>query len=187
VQFQIDGNLGYVAAVGEMLLHSHIPGVLSLLPALPKTLPRGHVYGLQVRGAVEVSMGWSNGVLVAVELVFHSKHFWQKARVPYELYAGVSRAHKDSDFDIHMFIAAPNRLRGVGHHSYNTRVGINQFAVVSDHIPEDMETKQVVTELSVRTTDFPCVVTLCISDGDVQCKGMLEDMRVYREQKDRFV
>jgi hypothetical protein len=140
------------------------------------------VYGLQARGAVEVSMGWSKGVLVAVELVFHSKHVWQRARAPYELYAGVSRTHKGSNYDIHMVITAPNRLRSIGLHSGEVRVVVNQFSRAPDHIPDDMETKQTVMELSVGSTDFPCVVTLCVTD-DFQCKGMLEDMRVYREQK----
>ena len=44
--FQLDGNLGFAAATVEMLLHSHVRGEITILPALP------HVWA-QEGGAVE--------------------------------------------------------------------------------------------------------------------------------------
>ena len=70
-QFQIDGNLGYVAAISEMLVQSHIPGQLLLLPAVPSSLAeRGVVRGLKARGQVSVSLSWAGGQVTACLLRF---------------------------------------------------------------------------------------------------------------------
>lgn len=34
----MDANSGYFAALSEMILQSHIPGVINLIPSLPKQL-----------------------------------------------------------------------------------------------------------------------------------------------------
>ncbi len=77
VQFQIDGNLGYVAAVGELLLQSHVPGHLLLLPALPVALAEhGQARGLRGRGDVEVWMSWVASAATAAVVRFLSPHPW---------------------------------------------------------------------------------------------------------------
>ena len=74
--FQLDGNLGYVAAVNEMLLQSHTPSILRLLPALPAAWASGKVLGLGARGDVVVSMSWRAGRVRVARLEFLSPHPW---------------------------------------------------------------------------------------------------------------
>lgn len=79
-EWEIDGNLGIMAAIGEMLLHSHeLRGhakdgtpeyTLALLPALPTGPPwaNGSVRGLKARGNITVDITWKNGKVTGYQL-----------------------------------------------------------------------------------------------------------------------
>ncbi len=60
--FQIDGNFGYTAGVGEMLLGGS-DGVVRVLPALPKEWTRGEFSGLVARGGVTFDCRWEYGMI----------------------------------------------------------------------------------------------------------------------------
>lgn len=56
--FQMDANLGFTAAILEMLVFSK-PGWIELLPALPAELPKGRISGVLCRGWIKLdSMCW---------------------------------------------------------------------------------------------------------------------------------
>lgn len=60
--FQIDGNFAFTAGICEMLVQCR-DGIITLLPALPRSLDTGSVSGLCLKGGARLSMSWSGGRL----------------------------------------------------------------------------------------------------------------------------
>lgn len=65
--FQIDGNFGITEGIREMLMFTK-PGVISLLPALPRDWKKGEIQGLICCGGHKLSIFWEGGHLARAVL-----------------------------------------------------------------------------------------------------------------------
>lgn len=63
-KFQIDGNLGVLAGINEMLFYEE-EGIIELLPALPDNWESGEVKGILVKGG-EISFKWRESKVISV-------------------------------------------------------------------------------------------------------------------------
>ncbi|MGN1418210.1 MAG: glycosyl hydrolase family 95 catalytic domain-containing protein, partial [Acutalibacteraceae bacterium] len=63
--FQIDGNMGFIAGINEMLITEE-NGLIELLPALPESFGvSGKVRNMVVNGA-KISFRWKNGLVTEI-------------------------------------------------------------------------------------------------------------------------
>lgn len=77
--FQIDGNFGGGAGIGEMVMQSH-EGYIAIIPAVPEGLS-GSFTGLKARGDVTVSAEWKNGKVTSLKL-YSDKDCNVKVKLP---------------------------------------------------------------------------------------------------------
>lgn len=79
--YQIDANLGWTAAMLEMLLFS-APGIIKVLPALPGRWKQGSIRGIQARGGVEVAIRWDMEAARAGVRLRSSRDQWLTVKFP---------------------------------------------------------------------------------------------------------
>ncbi len=63
--FQIDGNLGFVSGLCELLIQSH-NNKIKILPAIPSEVPSGEFVGFRVRGGEKFSVKWKDNMVERV-------------------------------------------------------------------------------------------------------------------------
>lgn len=101
--FQIDGNFGGAAGIGEMLLQSHTE-FIDVLPALPAAFANGEVKGICARGGFVIDMKWSNSKLEYIKVV-------SKAGQPLQLrYNDIPKFYKTEINGVYKFDASFNKL-----------------------------------------------------------------------------
>ncbi|NOT90219.1 MAG: glycoside hydrolase family 95 protein [Ferruginibacter sp.] len=101
--FQIDGNFGGAAGIGEMLLQSHTE-YIDILPALPAAFANGEVKGICARGSFVIDIKWINGKLEYVKVL-------SKAGLPLQLrYNDIPKYYTTEKNGVYKFDASLNKL-----------------------------------------------------------------------------
>jgi len=91
--FQIDANMGFTAAVYEMLMYSDLTKI-KLLPAKPEEWAKGSITNLHVRGGLTVSIRWSEVAVKATVKAYRDKEINVGAPVGFTLKSAY--AYKES-------------------------------------------------------------------------------------------
>ena len=100
---QIDGTMGVIAGITEMLVQSH-EGVIDLLPALPDEWEEGSFNGVCVRGGFELDMAWKEKSITELNIVSKAGNTCRiKAGIPVQVQSGGKnikvKKHKDGSVE----------------------------------------------------------------------------------------
>ncbi|HNU87430.1 MAG TPA: glycoside hydrolase family 95 protein [Ferruginibacter sp.] len=101
--FQIDGNFGGAAGIGEMLVQSHTQ-FIDILPALPAAFANGQVKGICARGGFVMDIKWANGKLQQLKV-------FSRAGLPLQLrYNGTIKNISTTKNGVYTFDASLSKL-----------------------------------------------------------------------------
>lgn len=166
--------MGFVATMVEMLVHSHIPGWIHLLPSVPDEWSAGTVKGLRVRGNAQVSIHWEAHNIVVAFLSFGSNHPWWR---------GVSiETDRDGLYEVNpnqytVNLLSKNKIKAVDVsgdiNDPNSSFQSCSMSVSFDTFHRSSSVQQDVHSISFQQTQmiFPCGILLCdMQINDEQCK-----------------
>ena len=153
--FQIDGNFGYTAGVGEMLVGGS-DGVVRILPALPPEWHTGEFSGIVSRGGISFDCKWQNGKItylcataktdITVELRFSAPEGqYSDACMHLNLKAGeIKVIYKKTD------VAVKTRLEKA-HHKWHSTIA---KLVSVPYIGEEEELKSIIPLVEAAQNEF---------------------------------
>lgn len=190
-KFQLDGNIGFIGLIHEMFMQSHIPGFLHFFPSVPYSFVKGsgHFYGLKVRGDITVSFQWEHGKIMALEMIFNSKHPWLYNIELHSKYQGFyNSAENKENSEISLFMRTPNPLKIVQYIKGND---IKKYKICNARLQlkRNSKTSDWLQNLVLFTEkdDFSCRITFCgvekgrkqnvdMSDEKEKCRKSLEEL-----------
>lgn len=169
-KFQLDGNLGYVAAINELTVQSHIPGVYFLLPTGDHLSDNGYIKNLRVRGDGTVSYKWMSNQVKGAKIVFKSPHPWlygyAKSPLP-----GFFTFNNITDGPVIIAFGSPNEL----HVSSLTGTCASSSADDSNNIISQLPNlfRKNTHFINIKVLKFPCTFFLCSELGEEKCRDDL--------------
>jgi len=164
---QLDGSMGYLAAINEILVQSHIPGKLYLLPCLTSTIKKyGKLIGFTARGNILLDMEWSDGEIKSAKLTIPSYHIWhhiEPSILEKQLDNGFYRLKNNfSKFnELAITIYSPNNLIIESSESdcvkFNKKTSYTKFNIFQE---SDSTASKSIQSIDLVVRSYPCIFSL---------------------------
>ncbi len=169
-KFQLDGNLGYVAAINELTVQSHIPGIYFLLPTGAHLSAHGYVKRLKVRGDGTVSYLWMSNQVKGAKIEFNSPHPWLYGYAS-SLSPGFFTFNNITDGPVTIAVGSPNELR------ISSLTGTCAHSIADDRSNSVSQLPDLYSKnnhfINIKLLKFPCTIYLCSEIGEENCRDNL--------------
>ena len=170
-KFQLDGNLGYVAAINELTVQSHIPGVYFLLPTGGHISDNGYIKRLQARGDATFSYQWLFDKVKGGKIEFKSPHPWLYGYSPSQS-PGFFTFNNITDGPVLIAIGSPNMLY-MSSLTGSCANFLNQdrSSNIVSQLPNLYKTNN--NFINFELVQFPCTIFLCSEIDEESCRDNL--------------
>ncbi len=164
--------MGIVAALVEMMVQSHMPGVIQLLPAIPDVWfdGEGLVKQIRLRGNSHISIYWKKGRIVFARLEFQSGHpWWRGVKMENERDGFYQMSLSTNSLAV---LYSKTQLRVISED--HTAANACPISVSSSTWPQAFDSKLTdwwSITLEVLKEEFPCTVLFCDKEiNDTDCE-----------------